>query len=70
MEQRNLVLAIILSVFILLTFQLFIAEPPVPPDQQEQEQAQTPGFAPPTAGVPEGAPIPLGERGLRNILGS
>ena len=36
MEQRNLVLAIILSIVILLTFQFFIAEPPVPPDQQEQ----------------------------------
>jgi YidC/Oxa1 family membrane protein insertase len=59
MDQRNLVLAIILSIFILLTFQFFIAEPPMPPDQQEQ--AQTPGFAPPTAGVPEGAPIPLGD---------
>ncbi len=59
MEQRNLVLAIILSIFILLTFQFFIAEPPVPPDQQEH--AQTPGIAPPTAGVPEGAPIPLSD---------
>ena len=59
MDQRNLVLAIVLSIFILLTFQFFIAEPPVPPDQQEQ--AQTPGFTPPTAEVPEGAPIPLGD---------
>ncbi len=64
MDQRNLVLAIVLSIFILLTFPFFIAEPPVPPDQQEQ--AQTLGTAPPTgavpqAGVTDGAPIPLGE---------
>ncbi|MEE8454112.1 MAG: membrane protein insertase YidC, partial [Limibaculum sp.] len=60
MDQRNLVLAIVLSIFILLTFQFFIAEPPVPPDQQAQTPEGVP-LAPPSAGVPEGAPIPLGE---------
>ncbi len=65
MEQRNLVLAIILSILILLTFQMIIL-PYLFPEQLAQQQAgqeqvETPGAGVPTAGVSEGAPIPLGE---------
>ena len=65
MDQRNLILAIALSLFILLTFQFFIFETPPPPDEQaqpgeaQQEQVQRSEVSPPSAGT-LGAPTPPG----------
>ncbi|MEE8499334.1 MAG: membrane protein insertase YidC, partial [Kiloniellales bacterium] len=68
MDQRNLVLAIVLSLVILLSFQFLVLPLLVPPEQQAQQQAgqepmTTPEGVPipPSAEAPEGAPIPLGE---------
>ncbi|MCH8926342.1 MAG: hypothetical protein IH924_09450, partial [Proteobacteria bacterium] len=67
MEQRNLVLAIVLSVFILLGFQLIILPYLFPEQlavqQAGQERETTPEGVPipPSTAAPEGAPIPLGE---------
>ena len=63
MEQRNLVLAIILSILILLGFQLIILPYLFPEQQAGQERETTPEGVPipPSAAVPKGAPIPLGE---------
>ncbi|MBW7851455.1 MAG: membrane protein insertase YidC [Rhodospirillales bacterium] len=58
-EQRNLILAIVLSVAIMLGFQLLFEGPPPPPaPQQTQEQpatAPTAGIGAPTPAVPAGA---------------
>ncbi|MCH8035604.1 MAG: membrane protein insertase YidC [Proteobacteria bacterium] len=63
MEQRNLVLAIILSIFILLGFQLIVLPYMFPEQQAGQERETTPEGVPipPSAEAPAGAPIPLGE---------
>jgi YidC/Oxa1 family membrane protein insertase len=51
MEQRNLIVAIVLSLAILIGFQFLF--PPPPPQQQPQEQQQTTGGAPaPHGNVP------------------
>ncbi len=69
MEQRNLVLAIVLSVLILLTFQFFIQKPPVPPEPKVAEQVAEPAPQPqaPDTGRPGaeplGAPSPPGVTG-------
>ena len=58
-DQRNLILALVLSAAIFFAFQFFSPppKPPVVPAQTEQQQAQTPGTAPVGA-----APAPLRDR--------
>ncbi len=57
MDQRNLLLAILLSLAILLFFEMFIMEPPAPVDQAQQQQ-QTAEQAQTGAPQPGGADIP------------
>ncbi len=51
MDQKNLILAIVLSVIILLGFQLFFAPPP--PEPGSQTVSETPTQAPDAGGVPQ-----------------
>jgi YidC/Oxa1 family membrane protein insertase len=64
MDQRNLILAIVLSLAILLGFQFFILEPPAPPPEGEAVPGaqQAEGTAPPPAGT-AGVPSPPGAAG-------
>ncbi len=58
MEQRNLILAIVLSMAILFGFQFLF--PPATPPQQTPEQQQTAQTAPDGTSVPGSAPSPPG----------
>ena len=56
-DQRNLLLAIVLSVAILLGFQLLVVPPPPPPEPVQTEQADVGDVDVPTApGAPAGSP--------------
>ena len=61
MEQRNLILAIVLSLAILFGFQLLFPppEPPTPTPAQQTEETATPQAAAPAAGVPASATAAL-----------
>jgi YidC/Oxa1 family membrane protein insertase len=62
MDQRNLILAIALSVAIILGWQALFAPPPAPPAPQTQQQPQQQQPAPAPTGVPTapGQPTPSG----------
>ncbi|MBL26482.1 MAG: membrane protein insertase YidC [Rhodospirillaceae bacterium] len=58
-EQRNLILAIVISMVVLFGFQYFFAPPPPEPETQTQTAEQAPGAeAPPVPGTPGTAPTP------------
>jgi YidC/Oxa1 family membrane protein insertase len=56
MEQKNLVLAIALSIAILLGFQFFIEQPRQQRDQAQQAQQSAPAGTPVSSGAPSAAP--------------
>lgn len=57
MEQRNLILAIVISIAILVGFQFFFDQPR-PPAPAPQTVAATPGTAPTLPGLPGAAAVP------------
>jgi YidC/Oxa1 family membrane protein insertase len=56
MEQRNLLLAIVLSLAILIGFQFLFPPAPPPPPQEQQQSEQAPGTTAPTLSTEPGAP--------------